>query len=67
MEEKKRERIGELSRKQRSVGLTEEEKAEQAALREEYLSLIRRNFSATIEQLSWSDPDGEIHTPKKRK
>ena len=41
MEKKKIDRISELSRKQRTIGLTEEEKAEQAQLRQEYIQAIR--------------------------
>jgi uncharacterized protein YnzC (UPF0291/DUF896 family) len=41
MEQKKIDRINELGRLSRSRGLTDEEKAEQAALREEYLTDFR--------------------------
>jgi uncharacterized protein YnzC (UPF0291/DUF896 family) len=38
-------RINELARKQRSAaGLTDDEKIEQAALRQEYRNLIKRNL-----------------------
>ena len=40
MEQKKIDRISQLSRKQRTVGLTKEEKLEQAQLRQEYLQTI---------------------------
>jgi uncharacterized protein YnzC (UPF0291/DUF896 family) len=43
-------RINELSRKQRSEGLTEWEKAEQEALRQEYLAYIRKQVVQTLEQ-----------------
>ena len=42
------ERINELSRKQRSVGLEEWERAEQEALRQEYLSFIREQVKDTL-------------------
>lgn len=42
------ERINELSRKQRSVGLEEWERAEQEALRQEYLSYIRAQVKDTL-------------------
>ena len=48
MEKSKLERIGQLSRKQRSVGLSEEEKKEQAALRQEYLAAIRQDLTITL-------------------
>ena len=41
-------RINQLSRKQRINGLTEEEKSEQAALRQEYLRLIRGQVLSTM-------------------
>jgi len=43
------ERINELSRKQRSLGLEEEEKIEQDKLRQEYLSFIRNQVRDTLE------------------
>ncbi len=55
MTEEKMARISELSRKQRSEGLTDEEKAEQKALRDEYISDIRRNFRATLESVEFED------------
>ena len=41
MDPKKIERINELARKKKTTGLTEEELAEQAALRKEYLDGYR--------------------------
>ena len=49
MEKSKLERIGQLSRKQRSVGLTEEEAKEQAALRQESLAAIRQDLTGTLD------------------
>jgi uncharacterized protein YnzC (UPF0291/DUF896 family) len=43
-------RINELSQKQRSEGLEEWEKAEQEALRQEYLAYIRKQVLQTLEQ-----------------
>jgi hypothetical protein len=42
-------RISQLSRKQRSVGLTEEEKAEQHQLRQLYLARFRESFRQQLE------------------
>ncbi len=42
------ERINELSRKQRSVGLEEWERAEQESLRQEYLTFIREQVKDTL-------------------
>ncbi|MFP4697601.1 MAG: DUF896 domain-containing protein [Eubacteriales bacterium] len=66
MEQKKINRINELARKQKSVGLTKEEKVEQTELRKEYLSLIRKNFKNTMDNVSIKEKDGSI-THLKRK
>ncbi len=55
MEEKKVLRINELAKKARETGLSEEEKLEQAALREEYLSAIRKNLRATLDNVEIVD------------
>lgn len=55
MDKKKLDRISELSQKQRSVGLTEKEKAEQADLRKEYLFLIKRNFRSVLDNIEIVD------------
>jgi len=44
MEQKKMDRISELYRKSKDVGLTEEEKAEQKQLREEYIMSFKRSL-----------------------
>ncbi len=55
MTQEKMNKISELSRKSRSEGLTDAEKAEQRALREEYLADIRKNFRATLENVEFVD------------
>ena len=55
MTREKMDRISELSKKSRSVGLCEEEKEEQRILREEYLADIRRNFKATLDNIEIVD------------
>ena len=61
-------RINELSRKSKTVGLTEEEKAEQARLREEFRAIFRRNFGLQLENTKFVDENGnEVHVPKKQK
>jgi len=45
------ERINELSRKQRSVGLEEWEQDEQEALRQEYLGFIRGQVQESLSQV----------------
>ena len=49
MEQKKIERISEWSRKSRAEGLTEEEKLEQQALRQEYIQSMRQSLRATLD------------------
>lgn len=55
MEQEKIERINELARKKKSVGLTEEELSEQQALRQEYLEAVRRSFKAQLENIEIVD------------
>lgn len=45
------ERINELSSKQRSVGLEEWERAEQEALRQEYLTYIREQVKVSLSNM----------------
>ena len=47
-------RINELARKEKTVGLTAEEKAEQARLREEFRAIFRRNFAAQLENTEFT-------------
>lgn len=58
MEHEKIERINELARKRKTVGLTEQELAEQAALRQEYLQGFRANMEAVLESTVIQRPDG---------
>lgn len=58
MDQKRLDRINELARRQKSVGLTEEEKEEQKTLRQEYLADFRRNFRGQIETITIVRPDG---------
>lgn len=61
-------RINELSRKSKTVGLTDEEKAEQARLRDEFRAIFRRNFGLQLENTRFVDENGnEVHVPKKQK
>lgn len=55
MKEEKIKRINELAKKSKTVGLTAEEKAEQAQLRAEYLSSVRKNFRAMLENIEITD------------
>ena len=53
-------RINTLYHKSKSVGLTEEEKAEQAKLRKDYIETIRRNMRANLNNISIQEKDGTI-------
>ena len=55
MEQAKIQRINELAKKSKAEGLTAEEKAEQAELRAEYISAIKKNFRATLENIEFKD------------
>ncbi len=48
-------RINELSRKQRTVGLSSDEASEQKKLRQEYLEAVRKNFRQTLENIKFKD------------
>lgn len=62
MNQKKIDRINELARKSKSVGLTEEEKAEQIELRNEYRQSVVGNLASQLNNTYVVTPDG-----KKRK
>ena len=55
MEKHKIDRINLLAKKSKEEGLTEEEKLEQKALREEYLAAIRNNFRRTLDSIEIVD------------
>jgi len=67
MEQKKIDRINELSRKSKSVGLTEEEVSEQTMLRNEYREAFRRSLSSQLDNMSVMTPDGQKHKIVKNK
>lgn len=50
-------RINELSRKNKTVGLTEEEIAERAVLRKQYLDNFKRNFRQQLDSIEIVDDD----------
>ncbi len=60
MDQKKIDRINTLYHKSQAVGLTEEEKEEQARLRREYLDAIRANMRSTLNSISIQEKDGSI-------
>lgn len=58
MTEEKIKRINELAKKQKAVGLTEEEKTEQYALRREYIDSFRKSLEAQLDNTYIVNPDG---------
>ena len=60
MDQNKIDRINALYHKSKAVGLTEEEKMEQAALRKEYIETIRKNMRAHLNNISIQENDGTI-------
>lgn len=67
MQQKKVDRINELYKKQKTVGLTPTEKEEQTKLRKEYVGLVRKNFTGTLNSVKIKDMDGNITALKDRK
>ena len=60
MNEEKIARINELSRKSKAEGLTEEERQEQAILRQEFIASFRNNLKAQLDNIDVVNPDGSI-------
>lgn len=60
MDNIKIDRINTLAHKAKSVGLTEEEKKEQAELRQEYIASVRNNLRAQLNNVSIKEKDGSI-------
>lgn len=60
MDNVKIDRINTLAYKAKSVGLTEEEKKEQAELRQEYLVAVRKNLRAQLNNIDIQEKDGSI-------
>ena len=59
MEKEKIDRINALAKKQKAEGLTEEDKIEQKALREEYIAGFRKNLRSILDNTYIQTPDGE--------
>ena len=60
MTEEKIERINVLDRKAKAEGLTDEERAEQQALRREFIDDFKRNLRGTLDNISIQENDGSI-------
>ena len=65
MDSKKIARIHELAKKMKTVGLTPDEKVEQAKLREDYIEGYRRSVRHHIEGIKIVDEAGNDITPEK--
>ena len=69
MEKHQIDRINELARKKKTVGLTADELKEQEALRKQYIREFREGMRATLDQVYIQQEDGsykklEQKTPK---
>ncbi|NMH74546.1 DUF896 domain-containing protein [Bacillus sp. RO2] len=60
-------RINALSKKAKSVGLTNDEAAEQQKLRQEYIKTFRASMENTLQGVTIMDPEGNDVTPEKLK
>ena len=67
MEQSKIDRINELARASKTRELTEEEKAEQKALREEYIIAYRASLRGILDNTVIQRPDGSRQELKKKK
>ena len=67
LDSKKIERINELARQKKTVGLTPVEQEEQLLLRQEYLEAFRGGMRNHIEGLKVVDEEGNDVTPEKLK
>ena len=60
MNELNLDRINELARKSKTVGLTDEEKEEQKFLRANYIAAIRASLRGQLDNIDVIEPDGTI-------
>ena len=60
-------RINELYHKSKAEGLTDEEKAEQKKLREDYVAAVRGNIRSQLENVKVVDENGNEIPLKRRK
>ena len=60
MTELQLDRINELARKEKSIGLTPAEKEEQKILRQNYIAAVRRNLRSQLDQIDMIEPDGSV-------
>ena len=67
MDQKKIDRINELARKAKTEGLTEEETAERAALRKEYVESVVGNLKGQLDNVYFVDEKGNQEKLQKKK
>lgn len=68
MDEIKIQRINELAKKSKTPqGLTEQEKAEQKILRQEFIASYKRNLVSHLESIYIVDENGNNHKVEKKK
>lgn len=60
MKQKEIDRINELARKSKTIGLTEAEKAEQKHLRQLFIASIRMNLRSQLDNIDVKEADGSI-------
>lgn len=60
MDDKKIARINELARKAKAEGLTENEKKEQALLRQEFIANVRSNIRSQLNNIDMVNADGSV-------
>ncbi|MCD7841228.1 MAG: DUF896 domain-containing protein [Lachnospiraceae bacterium] len=60
MDQKKLQRINELARRAKAEGLTEAEREEQAALRQEYIEAVRMNLRGQLNNIDIVNADGTV-------
>lgn len=66
MNQKSIDRINELARKAKTVGLTEQEQTEQQLLRAEYIKAYRESLRQTLDSMVIKEPDGSMRPLKKK-
>ena len=54
-------RINELAKKSKTTDLTDAEKAEQQALRQEYVADVKASLRAQLNNTAIKEPDGTVH------
>lgn len=59
-------RINELARKQKSVGLSDDEKIEQANLRKEYIDAFKQSLKSQLDSIVIVDENGNKKPLKKK-